>query len=517
MSSRFEFIRLYSFVFYIFCSAFVLGETSVDSQNPVIHAGTYPQVEVSKHQEQKKIKRGEYLVKLGDCVACHTEDANKPFAGGLGLDTPFGTFYAPNITPDKNHGIGQWNDEEFINAMRHGIAPDGSNYFPVFPYLYYNRVTTEDLLAMKAYLQAIPAIDKPNKKHDVGFPFNIRFLQYFWKILFFYPYEGVFKMDASKTKKWNRGAYLVEGLAHCGMCHTPINFLGGPKRHLAFTGNIIDGWKAPNITGTNLKKVTEDDLVRLFLYDDRISGQGKLAEDSPMRLVNHDSLEYIDQSDLYAISTYVKSTVDPHPMKSLSADASQHEKAKYTYQKYCSGCHDTGTGGAPKTGSTAWQELVNEKGKDSLKLNAIKGYKNMPARGLCVSEQDEGCSDEGIGLAVDYILEQSAGLVKVKKSLGKKPKQYSPQEGSQLYQKYCSSCHSTPSNAPQLGDFKAWKPLLAKGVDTLLLGTIYGKSKGTEGCEVIKGNCEDCSDAQIIAAAKHLIQASQQGKDYHLW
>jgi cytochrome c5 len=404
--------------------------------------------------------------------------------------------------------------------MRHGIAPDGSNYFPVFPYLYYNRVNTEDLLAIKAYLDVIPAIPEPNRAHDVGFPFNVRFLQYFWKILFYYPYAGVFKPDVSKTEKWNRGAYLVEGLAHCGMCHTPINFLGGPKRHLAFTGNIIDGWKAPNITGTNLQKVTEGDLVRLFIYDERISGQGKLSEDSPMRLVNHDSLEYIDNKDLFSIAGYIKSTVDPNPKKALASDASQAQQAHYTYSNYCAGCHDVGAGGAPKMGDPSiWQDIFDKTGKDQLYVNAINGYQAMPARGLCISDQDVGCSDENIRLAVDYILEQSLSAVVIKKTLGKKPKEYSAKEGAALYTQYCSSCHSKPSSeAPQIGDEKAWKPLIRKGIDNLFLASIFGQSKGlSKGCKVIKGNCETCSDAEIIAAAKHLIQASQKGKDYHLW
>ena len=189
--------------------------TPQNHENPAVHSGLYPKYNVKSGQDRKIIEKGEYLAKLGDCIACHTKDHDKPYSGGLGIYTPFGTFYAPNITPDKKFGIGGWTLEEFTNALRHGKAPDGSNYFPVFPYLYYNRITDEDMKALKAYFDAIPAISEPSQEHEVGFPFNIRFLQYFWKILFFYPYEGVYTPDMTKSEKWNRGAYIVEGLAHC--------------------------------------------------------------------------------------------------------------------------------------------------------------------------------------------------------------------------------------------------------------------------------------------------------------
>ena len=178
-----------------------------------------------------QVKRGEYLVKVGDCASCHTDTApgSKIFAGGLGIKTPFGIFYSPNITPDKATGLGNWSDEGFIHAMQSGVAPHWSYLFPVFPYPYFARVYREDLLAIKAYLDKVPAVNAPHKKNEVPFPFNQRFLQIGWRLLFFhFQNQGEYKANPIHTKAWNRGAYLVQGLGHCGMCHTPINTLGAP-------------------------------------------------------------------------------------------------------------------------------------------------------------------------------------------------------------------------------------------------------------------------------------------------
>ena len=197
------------------------------------------------------VARGAYLFAAAGCAGCHTDIATKgaPLAGGRALKTPFGTFYGPNITADRTHGIGAWSDADFLAAIGHGRAPDGSNLYPVFPYTSFTRMTDADALAIKAYILSLPPSDAQSRPHDVSFPFSWRFTLTFWKWLEFDP--GVFQPRADRDQQWNRGAYLVEALGHCGECHTPRDWLGGMETSAALSGNPSgpDGSKVPNLTG----------------------------------------------------------------------------------------------------------------------------------------------------------------------------------------------------------------------------------------------------------------------------
>jgi mono/diheme cytochrome c family protein len=193
--------------------------------------------------------RGKYLFDAGDCSGCHagngTSDAP---SGGLGLDTPFGTFRVPNITPDRQYGIGTWSQAEFQRALREGIGKHGEYLFPVFPYTSFTRITDADAGDLYAYLMTLPPVPAPNKPHDAKAPFGWRSLLVFWRTLFFT--EGTTKPDPTKSADWNRGNYLVHAVGHCGECHTPRNVLGAMKTAMAFSGNAggPDGQNAPNIT-----------------------------------------------------------------------------------------------------------------------------------------------------------------------------------------------------------------------------------------------------------------------------
>ena len=213
--------------------------------------------------------RGAYLAAAAGCADCHTDwpHGGRLYAGGRALTTPFGTFYAPNITPDLETGIGQWSDAQFLNALREGVSPDGSNYFPVFPYPSFTKITDEDARAIKAYLFTQPAAKQSNRAHDVAFPFSWRFLQNGWKLLFFSP--GPFRPAPERGEAYNRGAYLVTALAHCSECHTPRNWFGAtqPSRFLAGTAHGPDGKAVPNITQdseTGIGKWSDDDIVTLL-------------------------------------------------------------------------------------------------------------------------------------------------------------------------------------------------------------------------------------------------------------
>ena len=215
------------------------------------------------------VARGGYLASAAGCADCHTdkEHGGAPYAGGRALATPFGTFYAPNITPDPETGIGRWSDAQFLGALRNGVDDNGDNLFPVFPYPSYTGITDADIQAIKAYLFAQPAVKQANRPHDVSFPFSWRFLQNGWKLLFFTP--GPFKPAPDRDAVHNRGAYLVTALAHCSECHTPRNLLGATEssRFLAGNPNGPDGKKVPNITPDKKDGIgnwSEEDIVKLL-------------------------------------------------------------------------------------------------------------------------------------------------------------------------------------------------------------------------------------------------------------
>ena len=254
------------------------------------------------------VARGEYLFHAANCQSCHTDAKNKGklLAGGRALKTPFGTFYSPNITPDRDHGIGAWSDADFIAALRHGRAPDGTRYYPAFPYTAFTKMTDDDMLALKAYIFTLPAVDQADRPHELDFPFGWRFLVRFWNWFAFEP--GAFAPDPEKSAEWNRGAYLVEALGHCGECHTPRTMIGALDRDMAFAGTAEgpDGEAVPNITPdpeTGIGKWRDKDLIFLFrtsLLPDGDAVGGGMAE------VVANGTKYLSDADLEAIVTYLR-------------------------------------------------------------------------------------------------------------------------------------------------------------------------------------------------------------------
>lgn len=256
-------------------------------------------------------KRGEYLIRAGGCIACHTEaqalkDKGPILGGGRAFKTPFGTFYGPNISKDPVHGIGKWSDAEFVNAFRAGRSPGGHNYYPAFPYASFAGADDRDLVDIKAYIFTLPAQAKANKPHELGFPYNVRFGLTFWKWMYFD--RARFRRDETKSAEWNRGAYLVNHLAHCGECHTPRNAMGAPKRDLYLAGAPdIEGGIAPNITPdeeTGIGKWSESaivDMLKSGLLPDGDTVGGAMTD-----VVNHGT-SHLSDEDLKAMAVYLKS------------------------------------------------------------------------------------------------------------------------------------------------------------------------------------------------------------------
>ncbi len=257
---------------------------------------------------------GACFLRLGGCVACHTDaKRNGAFlAGGRPLNTPFGTFYVSNITPDPETGIGGWSNGEFIQAMTRGTAPAGHPYFPAFPYTSYTRMTEADLIDLKAYLDTVEPVANPVPPHDLHFPFRLRWLLKAWQLLYFDP--GTFKPDPERSEIWNRGAYLVNGPGHCGECHTPRNFLGGPRRDrfLAGTRSGPDGKPVPNITPHEehgIGRWSKGDLV--FALQTGILPDGDVLGGAMAEVVD-EATSHLERADLEAIAEYLLS-VPPLP------------------------------------------------------------------------------------------------------------------------------------------------------------------------------------------------------------
>jgi mono/diheme cytochrome c family protein len=255
---------------------------------------------------QGDAKRGEYLAKAGGCVGCHTEtrDGATPYAGGRALKTPFGTFFGPNITPHPEAGIGRWSEADFFRAMREGRRPDEAHYYPAFPYPSFTRITDADLRDLWAYLRSLRPSAQASRPHELGLLYRARFLLGAWKSLFFAP--GPFSPDPQQSATLNRGAYLVQALGHCGECHTPRNFLGGPKkgRFLAGAKLAEDGAAASNLTPTRLKKSSDAELADVLssglLPDGDVLGE-------TMGEVVRNTTSQLTKNDLNALIAYLRS------------------------------------------------------------------------------------------------------------------------------------------------------------------------------------------------------------------
>lgn len=311
-----------------------------------VHPTPQPITDMTAH-----LKKGEYLTRAGDCIACHTPRGSAAFAGGRGIQTPFGTIYSSNITPDKKTGIGEWTADDFWRALHHGKGKDGEFLYPAFPYTEFTKVTREDADAIFAYLQTIPAVAQANKPHALRFPYNFRFLIAFWRMLYFTP--GQYQEDTSQTVAWNRGAYLVQGLGHCTACHTARNALGGLDNDTLAGGLIpIANWYAPSLTSMKEAGLNQWDIADITaLLKTGVSQHGTAF--GPMAEVVKNSLQYMHDDDIAAMALYLKSLPETQPTHDPTRTVNQQEAeallsvGKKVYAKYCVACHQENGKGIP--------------------------------------------------------------------------------------------------------------------------------------------------------------------------
>lgn len=315
-----------------------------------IDTGTGP-VATSGGDPASQIAKGRYLAIAGNCASCHSAPGGAFMAGGLAFETPFGRIYSTNITPDPQTGIGRWSDRDFLNSMRHGVRPDGQHLYPVFPYTAFSKVTDEDVAAIYAYLMSLPAVQSGDYANDLPFPFNMRGLMAFWKALFFEP--GAYVADQGRSDTWNRGAYLVEALAHCSACHSPRNRLGAERSALAMSGGeyldrvgnegVHRTWSAPNLTASDsgLGNWSSQDLA------DYLEGARNdfLESFGPMNEVIMNSTRHLRSEDITAMATYLKSLPAIDPPAAEAPEAVTFGRGRTIYNLHCGTCHlPTGEG-----------------------------------------------------------------------------------------------------------------------------------------------------------------------------
>jgi mono/diheme cytochrome c family protein len=296
-------------------------------------------------QSFDRIERGRYLAVLGDCAGCHTAARGAPFAGGVALQTPFGTLVAPNITSDPETGIGNMTNEEFLAVLHEGRGHDGKRLYPAMPYPAYTKMTDDEVLALRAYFATVAPVSNRVVSNQLPFPLNIRLAMTVWNGLNFTP--GRYQPNPQKSAMWNRGAYIVEGPAHCGTCHTPKTLLGGDKNSAALTGATLQGWFAPDITNDQRKGIggwSTDDLVQ---YLKTGTNKWTLASGPMAEAVSH-STSRMNDEDILAIATYLKdsgqsgASARPEP---VAAGNNAMRAGAAIYKDSCAACHkDSGEG-----------------------------------------------------------------------------------------------------------------------------------------------------------------------------
>jgi mono/diheme cytochrome c family protein len=291
-----------------------------------------------------RLRRGQYLVAAGDCMSCHLRAGGEPFAGGLGLTTPFGTIYSSNITSDSQTGIGGWSEEQFYRAMHAGIGAQGENLYPAFPYPWFRNLPREDTDAILAYLKTTPPVRYTPPDNELHFPMGFRFLVKGWNLL--HLKEAEFQADSTRSPEWNRGAWLVKGPGHCSGCHTAKGSLGADKSERAFFGGDLDSWVAPDLTPntrTGLGAWGAQDIAD-YLKSGR---NAHAAAGGPMADVVTYSTSFLTDADRKAISTYLQSLPASPAQTPASPQSGAMQRGAAIYSYACTACHLEGGIGQP--------------------------------------------------------------------------------------------------------------------------------------------------------------------------
>jgi len=368
------------------------------------------------------VAKGRELAAAGFCAECHTQPGQAPYAGNYPLDTGFGIIYGSNLTPDPETGIGLWTEAAFNRALKQGVDRKGRNLFPAFPYDHFTKMTDEDVRAVYAYLMSeVKPVRNQVKDSTIPFPLNIRWLQSGWKLLF--VDFGTYQPDKGKSDLWNRGAYLVEGVSHCGACHTPRNLLGGEEKSRQFEGAVIDKWIAPALTSANASVVpwTAKDLSG-YLKSGVSQYHGVSV--GPMGPVVHAGLRKLPDRDVEAIGVYLADklkTPDFDPAKNPLVQASlatgrtdrtyRDDEGKRLYVTACASCHYNVKEVLPARPDLAINSATRISAPDNLIQVILNGVVSDDGiQGVVMPRFRDALSDQEIAAIVNYLRGQRAQL-----------------------------------------------------------------------------------------------------------
>jgi mono/diheme cytochrome c family protein len=397
----------------VFCAGFAFylrGPGPTDfAGGPKVDLAAYkeanPTSVPSSMQGADLLSRGEYLARAADCMVCHTARGGTEYAGGFAFTLPFGTIYSTNITPDKETGIGNYTDQDFLNAMHRGVRSDGAHLYPAMPFASYTYITDEDALAIKAYLFSLAPVHAPARPNTLTFPFNQRWAIGMWSAVF--NADKRFQPNTSQSPQWNRGAYLTEALAHCGECHTPRNLAFALDNRHKFGGAVTGGWHAYNISterGGGIGSWSEADLVT-YLASGHAEGRGSAS--GPMGEAVAESFRYLTPEDVKAIVAYVRSvpatpsnlpgTLAPPAPPSHREGVAATAHGKSMFEGACVSCHNwTGVADISPYATLTGSRAVNDpKGTNVVQVIlwgsgpvGSTGLAKMPAFGASYSNKE---------------------------------------------------------------------------------------------------------------------------------
>jgi mono/diheme cytochrome c family protein len=365
-------------------------------------------------QSASPLEQGEYLTQAADCVVCHTAKDGVPFAGGRAFVLPFGTLYSGNITPDAETGIGSYTDQEFLAAVRQGMGRGHKRLYPAMPYPSYTYLTDQDVLSIKAYLFSLKPVHAGAPANNLSFPFNQRGLMALWSG--FFNSDKRFEPRTERSPEWNRGAYLVEALGHCGECHTPRNLLFALNNRQKFAGETQDGWHAYNITPDHASGVGDwsDGDLSAYLAEGRAVGRGTAS--GPMGEVVDESLSHLKPGDVGAMVAYLKTvsavSVSDLPKASttlapatLADQGTADARGKAVYAGACAGCHGwTGMSPVLPYASLTGTRAINEpKGTNVAQVILHGGERHAGDESIYMPEFGSTYSDAEIASVANYV------------------------------------------------------------------------------------------------------------------
>jgi mono/diheme cytochrome c family protein len=390
------------------------GGTHVALKN---YSGPNPTGVPDELKSASLIAKGEYLARAADCMVCHTAKDGTPFAGGRAFVLPFGTIYSTNITPDEETGIGKYTDQGFLKAVHEGLGGGGVRLYPAMPFASYTLMSDEDALAIKAFLSSLQPVHAPARANTLGFPFNQRSLMALWSA-FFNP-DKRFEPATDRSPAWNRGAYLVEAMGHCGECHTPRNLGMALDNRKKFTGAVQAGWRAYNITPDRAAGIGEWSDAELAHYLSMGHAEGRGTASGPMGEAIDEGLSHLSAGDIGAIVEYLRTVparrspglpalrTQPAP-DSFADDRSRNLAGKAVYEGACAGCHGwSGISPSLSTATLTGTRTINDpKANNVAQVILDGGQRHAADSAVYMPEFGSTYSDGEIASVANYVTER---------------------------------------------------------------------------------------------------------------